>query len=214
MTEDPRRERGLFDLPLEPPPVRRGAESAPEETTSGESLPLFSEDEIDEALGGAIGVEPSAEELAEFAPALRRPVAVPPPAPAPPLARVGQRSRAAAGDLAVLAAAGVLAAIGASALGIAVGIAHLGPLAVFVLAFSFVYFVVPLAFWGGTPGMIWIGLVARNAVTEPLSFGQSVLRWLGAWATWALGGLPGLLALSGRSLTDRLSSSATYEAPS
>jgi uncharacterized RDD family membrane protein YckC len=71
--------------------------------------------------------------------------------------------------------------------------------------------VVPLAFWGGTPGMIWCGLVARNAVSEPLSFGQSVLRWLGAWLTWALAGLPGLLALGGRSLSDLLSGSATYD---
>ena len=86
------------------------------------------------------------------------------------------------------------------------------PLAVFVLAWSFLYFVVPLAFWGATPGMSWAGLVSRTAATEPISFGQSALRWLGTWLTWTLGGLPGLLAWTGRSLADRLSGSGTYAA--
>lgn len=212
MNEDPRGEPDLFDLPLEPPPATRTAEREPERTARGESLPLFSEDEIEEALGGSFGVEPSAEEIAALAPSpvRARPVAVPPPPPAPALAPLGKRGRAAAGDLAVLTAAAVLAAVGASVLGVVVAPTHFAPLALFVVSFSFVYFVVPLAFWGGTPGMIWAGLVARNAVTEPLSFGQSVMRWFGSWLTMALAGLPGLLALSGRSLTDRLSGSATY----
>jgi uncharacterized RDD family membrane protein YckC len=214
MNEDPRRERDLFDLPLEPPPSPPTAEPASRPAAPprrGESLPLFSEEEIEEALGGALGVEPSAAELAALGPRRAGPRPVPAPPPAPALAPLGRRGRAAVGDFAVLAAAGVVAAAGASRLGVAVDAAGLAPLALFVLSFSFVYFVVPLAFWGGTPGMIWSGLVARNAVTEPLSFGQSVLRWLGTWLTWTLAGLPGLLALSGRSLTDRLSGSATYD---
>ncbi|HEX9801178.1 MAG TPA: RDD family protein [Thermoanaerobaculia bacterium] len=212
MNEDPRHEPGLFDLPLEPPPTPPAAERAPRAAVRprGESLPLFSEAEIEEALGGALGVEPTAAELAELGPRRAGPRPLPVPPPAPPLAPLGRRGRAAAGDLTVLAAAGVVAAAGASRLGVAVEAAGLVPLALFVLSFSFVYFVIPLAFWGGTPGMIWSGLVARNAVTEPLSFGQSVRRWLGTWLTWALAGLPGLLALTGRSLTDRLSRSATY----
>jgi uncharacterized RDD family membrane protein YckC len=214
MNEDPRREPGLFDLPIEPPPtsppIERAARGTPR-PARGESLPLFSEEEIEEALGGALGVEPTAAEIAALGPLTARPRPVPPPAPAPPLAALARRGRAAAGDLAALAAAGVVAAAGASRLGVAVEGAGLVPLALFVLSFSFVYFVVPLAFWGGTPGMIWSGLVARHAVSEPLSFGQAVLRWLGAWLTWSLAGLPGLLALTGRSLTDRLSRSATYD---
>ena len=39
------------------------------------------------------------------------------------------------------------------------------------------------------------------------------MNWLGHWLTWLLLGLPGLLALSGRSLADRLSGSCTYELP-
>ena len=63
------------------------------------------------------------------------------------------------------------------------------------------------------PGMAWCGLIARSEETEPLSFGQTAMRWLGHWLTWLLLGLPGLLALSGRSLADRLSGSSTYETP-
>ena len=55
------------------------------------------------------------------------------------------------------------------------------------------------------------GLVARTGTSEPLSFGQTAQRWVATWLTWALAGLPGLLALSGRSLADRLSGSRTYE---
>jgi len=206
MNEDSRREPGLFDLPLEPPqgePTRRPPLLAP-----GEILPLFSDEEIDDALSTPFA---SAEPVAAPRRGRARPTAVPDPPPPPPLAALGRRCRAAAGDLAVLFAAGVVAALGASALGVSLSLPGAAPLGLFVVSFSFVYFVVPLAFWGGTPGMIWSGLVARNAVTEPLSFGQSVLRWLGTWLTWAMAGLPGLLALSGRSLVDRLSGSATYD---
>jgi hypothetical protein len=81
---------------------------------------------------------------------------------------------------------------------------------VFLLCFSFLYHVVPLAFWGQTPGMAWRGLRARDAGGEPLSFGQSGLRWLGALVTVGLLGLPLLLALhGGGSLSDRASRSRT-----
>ena len=54
--------------------------------------------------------------------------------------------------------------------------------------------------------------MARTDETEPLSFGQTAMRWLGHWLTWALLGLPALLARSAaRSLADRISGSATYE---
>ncbi|MBZ0149688.1 MAG: branched-chain amino acid ABC transporter permease [Pseudorhodoplanes sp.] len=73
--------------------------------------------------------------------------------------------------------------------------------------------VISLAFWGQTPGMAWVGLVARTVAGEPLSFGQTALRWAGSWLTWATLGLAGLSALSGRSLADRVSGSATYALP-
>ena len=77
-------------------------------------------------------------------------------------------------------------------------------------AFSFLYSVVTLAFWGQTPGMVAAGLMARSHGDQPLSFGQTGLRWLAGLLTVALGGLPLLVALTGRSFADRLSGSATY----
>ena len=84
------------------------------------------------------------------------------------------------------------------------------PWAIFLLAWSFLYFVVSLAFWGQTPGMAWAGLIARVGESEPLSFGQTARRWAATWLTWACAGLPGLLAFTGRSLADRMSGSRTY----
>ena len=75
--------------------------------------------------------------------------------------------------------------------------------------FSFLYSVIPLAFWGHTPGMAWVGHTARSETDEPLSFGQTALRWTGAVFTVFLLGLPLLLAFSGRSLADRISDSKT-----
>ncbi len=107
------------------------------------------------------------------------------------------------------------------ALGVAIAATHsLGvtvadwrPFGVLALVFSFLYWVVPLAFWGHTPGMAWVGHVARSSSGEPLSFGQTLLRWLGAVFTLVLVGLPLLLALTGRSFTDRLSDSRTTAGP-
>ena len=85
------------------------------------------------------------------------------------------------------------------------------PFAGLALIFSFLYWFIPLAFWGQTPGMAWVGHSAMSQSTEPLTFGQSVLRWIGALLTLAFLGLPLLLVLGhdGRSLTDRLSDSKT-----
>lgn len=83
------------------------------------------------------------------------------------------------------------------------------PLALLVLIFSFLYTVIPLAFWGQTPGMAWLGLMACGPEREPLTFGQTSWRWLGALATLLLAGLPMILALRGDSLSDRLSQSQT-----
>lgn len=78
------------------------------------------------------------------------------------------------------------------------------------LAFGFFYQVMPLLFWGRTPGMQVAGIESRDADGQPLSLQQAALRWLAALVTWLLLGLPGLLALTGRSLTDRMSGSRTF----
>ncbi len=81
---------------------------------------------------------------------------------------------------------------------------------VFLLTFSFLYAVLPLAFWGRTPGMALAGLRGTSTDGRPMSFRQAVLRWLGSVLTLALAGLPLLLlALGGRSLSDLLSGSTT-----
>lgn len=73
-------------------------------------------------------------------------------------------------------------------------------------SFSFMYTVFSLIFWSRTPGMARARLVARSGVSASISTGQAVLRWLGGLATFALLGLPTLLALRGEgSLTDQLS---------
>ncbi len=95
------------------------------------------------------------------------------------------------------------------ALGITVHLTDWQPFGVLLTAFSFLYWVVPLAFWGQTPGMAWVGHTARAIGGEPLTFSQTFRRWLGAVLTLALAGLPLLLALTGRSLTDRLSNAIT-----
>lgn len=228
-------EPALFDLPLSPPPASGESgheEPAPRRSRARaprpESLPLFGDEELAAMEPQAPAREPRATRReyermpsAEAAQA-SRPVAVPrvvaEPQPeaanAAGTAPLGSRLRAGLGDLTVLAAVGAVAAVGARFLGGALDPSTLPALATFLLSFSFLYCVVSLAFWGQTPGMAWTGLVARSDETEPLSFGQTALRWLGHWLTWLLLGLPALLAAfggSGRSLADRLSGSETYE---
>lgn len=112
-------------------------------------------------------------------------------------------------DLGVHAAMLAVAAGSTMALGVSVGTGDWPPFAGLALVFSFLYWIIPLAFWGQTPGMAWIGNAARSNDDEPLSFGQALLRWFGALVTLVLVGLPLLLALGGRSLSDRLSDSKT-----
>lgn len=96
-------------------------------------------------------------------------------------------------------------------MGVAVGLEAWPPFTVFALLFSLLYTVIPLAFWGQTPGMAWVGHVARTDLDEPLTFGQTLGRWVGSVVTVALAGLPLLLTLGGRSLADRLSQSVTRQ---
>lgn len=231
MSPTPHEEPALFDLPLAPraapgtpehqepagpAPARRARRSAAE---MPESLPLFDDD--DPALAPAppptFEDEPApGRASAPHESALRRarPVALPPPEPEPPTAGLGARLRGAVGDLAVLAAVGTVALGGLRLLEVPFAAGQAPGLLLFLLAWSFLYFVISLAFWGQTPGMAWAGVIARTGAGEALSFGQTARRWAGAWLTWSLAGLPGLLALTGRSLADRLSGSATYELPS
>ncbi len=86
---------------------------------------------------------------------------------------------------------------------------YLPPLAIFLLSFSFLYTVLPLAFWGQSLGMAWSGITSRNRDGEPLTFDQTARRWLGGLLTAATLGLPALIS-DHRSLSDLLSGSATY----
>jgi uncharacterized RDD family membrane protein YckC len=127
----------------------------------------------------------------------------------PDRAGIGTRLAAGAADLLVHAAVGVGVLLGCRYLGVRPVLSDWPALALFLLSFSFLYTVVPLAFWGHTPGMAWAGLDARSRDGEPLAFDQTARRWLGAVVTSALMGLPLLLALGGRSLSDLLSGSET-----
>ena len=122
----------------------------------------------------------------------------------------GSRIAAGAADLLVHAAVAVVLLVGTRMLDVRPGLEDWPALAVFLVAFSFLYMVVPLAFWGHTLGMAWAGLVARNRDGEPLTFDQTARRWLGGVLTLGLLGLPLLLTGARRSLTDVISGSATY----
>ncbi len=210
-------EPALFDLPLHepvPPESRRAALPPPPRrappATASEPLSLFPE-AADIGLGVAQEParvhEPSRPETAREGP--RR---VPASSAAP--ARVGLFTRTLAGlaDLAVHIAVAILLVVGSRLMGVERALPW-APFALCLGLFSFLYFVVPLAFWGNTPGMAWRGLQARSRSGEPLSFGQATRRWLGTLVTTALAGLPALGALRGRTLADLLSGSFVRPAP-
>lgn len=134
--------------------------------------------------------------------------------PLPDADRVALGSRLAAGgaDLLVHAAIAVGVLVGCRMMGVRPAIADWPAVALFLLSFSFLYSVVPLAFWGHTPGMAWAGLSARSRDGEALSFDQTARRWIGGVLTLLTFGLPLLLiplAGRGRALSDLLSGSET-----
>jgi uncharacterized RDD family membrane protein YckC len=133
-----------------------------------------------------------------------------PDVPAHDFARRGSRIAAGVADLIVHAAVAMGALFGCWGLGVRPTPAEMPAGGLFLLAFSFLYIVLPLAFWGHTPGMAWAGITAHNRDGEPLTFDQTARRWLGAVLTFLLAGLPLVLAFGGRSLTDWISGSATY----
>jgi len=194
---------GLFDLPLDgpvPPPRREPSPAAARPATAAGTGNRV---EIGTAPARPVGL-PRGESRLDSLP--------------PRWASLPARIAAGGADLAALGSAALAAAAGTRLLG------HPGPwpwppFALFLLAFSFLYTVVPLAFWGQTPGMAWRGLVARSLDGDALSFGQTFRRWLGCVLTVAGAGLPLLLALlgdgasgAGRSLADRISGSRTLRA--
>ena len=182
----------LFDLPLAAP----GSTEEPEE----EDLPVAPKRASRETrrMGPVPVPEPEAREAA--------------PVPKPRSEFAGPARRIAAGvaDLIVHAAVGVLSLLGCRWLEVRPLLREWPAFAAFLLAFSFLYTVLPLAFWGHTPGMAWAAITSRNRDGEPLTFDQTVRRWLGGLLTLALVGLPLLLAFGGRTLTDWISGSATY----
>ncbi len=151
------------------------------------------------------------------------PRSLPRPAPAertaaePPPARdaaagAGRKSRFLAGgaDLLVHAAIAVAAVAGCRLLDAQPTAAADWPaLTLFLLTFSFLYTVLPLAFWGQTLGMAWAGLIARGRDGEALTFDQAARRWLGGLFTTATLGIPLLATGARRSLSDRVSGSGT-----
>ena len=192
----------LFDLPLsgpeqepEPPPLRK--KQKPEQTTREARLPELPLT----TRSGPVPVpnpEP-ADETDE-----------PDGAPANEFAARGPRLGAGLADLLVHAAVLVGALLGTRWMGVKPDLIRDWPaLAVFLASFSFLYTVLPLAFWGQTLGMAWTGISSRNRDGEPLTFDQTARRWLGGVLTTATLGLASLVS-SRRSLTDLVSGSATY----
>lgn len=205
----PAEESLLFDLPLDTAPAEpTRAAPTPEEPLDQPALPL---------------TEAEAEDLAEVAAAAEtaeRSHSAAKPETAPPIyhrrytrrsPRATLRTRLAAGltDLGVCAAVMVVLLVALLAQGVRPTVSDWPAAALFLLSFSFLYSVLPLAFWGRTPGMALCGLRATSTDRRPLSFRQAALKWLGSVLTVAFLGLPLLLALGGRSLSDLLSGSTT-----
>ena len=123
-----------------------------------------------------------------------------------------ERWIAGAADLVVHAAVLVVALIGVRVLGVHPAPAHAAPFGLFLASFSFLYTVIPLAFWGQTLGMGWMRTIARDRDGQALTFDQTARRWAGGLIVAGLLGLPVWLARRGRSLTDWLSGSITLRA--
>lgn len=226
---DPRRPN--LDLPLEPPelsgepsprPAAKAGTGGPRKAV-GEALPLFPDQEPEtepRPRRESPGNRPSSRSSGHREARPSTPSGTPEepreaPATEPRPAPLGARFQAGLLDLLVHLALGLAALAAGWMIGVPWRPRELWGLALFLLVFSFLYTVIPLAFWGRTPGMGRIGLVARSGEIGALTFGQTAQRWLGAVLTVLLVGLPALLALlGGRSLADRLSDSRLWLEPS
>lgn len=118
----------------------------------------------------------------------------------------GPRLLAGSLDLAFHLVVAGAAVVGAAWLGVSPRATQTPGFVVLLLVVSLFYTVLPLAFWGRTPGMAAAGLACRGEDGQPLAFAEAGRRWLGGLLTVLLLGLPALLLLGrGRSLADRLS---------
>jgi len=195
--EEPQDEPLLFDLPLEP---ERGRSAA------APSAPISERKRAPRAAPREAVPEP---DLAFDEPDEEHPVRAARKAGKTGRAGIGSRISAAGADLVVHAAVAVGVLVGCRLMGVHPILSDWPAVALFLMSFSFLYTVVPLAFWGHTPGMAWVGLDARSRDGEPLAFDQTARRWIGGILTFLLLGLPLLLAFGGRSLSDLLSGSET-----
>jgi uncharacterized RDD family membrane protein YckC len=127
----------------------------------------------------------------------------------PDRAPLVRRFHAAALDAAAMIAVLITLVGGATLLGAPSGLAALPYYLPTWLLFSLIYHVVPLLFWGSTPGMAYVGVVTRAITGGPLTVDQALRRWLAGAVTTLLLGLPGLMALSGASFADRVSHTTT-----
>ncbi len=184
----------LFDLPLDQP-ARRLADAMAEQAT----LPLGDDGS-------------SAETTPEPQPPAPEPPR-PEPARAPATPSAGSLLTAGLIDFGVCLSVLLVLLAALSAMEIRPRAADAPAGALFLLVFSFLYQVLPLAFWGRTPGMALAGLVASAPDGQQLTFRQTALRWLGSVVTVLFAGLPLVLVLlGGRSLGDLLSRSVTRRA--
>lgn len=183
----------LFDLPLDPEPnpehPRVRAAAQPE-------LPLEQTDEFssEPPRPNSTSADPAPGESSALAPV-----------------RTPFRRRLLAGllDLAVHAGMLAVAILGSAWLGVPPNRLSLVPLVLFLGGFSFIYHVLPLVFWGRTPGMAAQDLTARGVEGRPLTIAQAVRRWLGALLNLSCLGLP-FAFLGERSIADRLSRSTVH----
>jgi len=220
-------EPSLFDLPLDLPERDRLPPAMGEEDDDFDPAPPVptppsrSRSVREERSPATAAVAPAASRERS---APRRPAPLPPTPraaspevepelPQPPgRASLGSRLSAGLADLLVHAAIAAVAFAGARFLGAEPTPTQWPAFALFLAAFSFLYTILPLAFWGQTLGMTWGRLAARDRDGEPLTFDQAARRWLGGLLTTALFGLPLFVAGRGRTLTDLLSGSETYRA--
>ncbi len=204
------RELPLFDLPLHANDEEVEPPQGPTELDSAGNLSIDREPPELAAPAAPKPAAPAAPEpaapLTLFPPAPESEA----PEPASPLAPFKDRLLAGLLDLGIQLLVVVGAVVAVQAMGLTLSLDSWMPFAILGLDFSFLYWFIPLAFWGQTPGMAWVGNSALGADGEPLTFGQTALRWIGAVVTLALAGLPLLLAAAGRrSLTDRISDTQT-----
>lgn len=201
---DAGQEPSLFDLPLGSPNPAAEVPSSETAEEPAQRLPerAYAREAAHEpALGEGAALGEYPETLESQSVLSREPI----------IAHLWPRLLSGGADLLVHAGAVAAIALGLQFMAVEPRLENWPSFLAFMAAFSFLYTVVSLAFWGQTAGMAWFGLAARESPQFPLSFAQATRRWLGGLGTVVLAGLPLLLALNGSSLSDRVSRSRTYQ---